>query len=137
MQELECQRHQLSPAEYTEEQDALRAAAEQGSLDGGEFTMLQELGTFHSLLIWGHDELPQPTEDPYIKGVEEWMSFAQAVSPPQCTEGIEIRVSNDFLVALQSKLKTPRMIFFAQVVCNGLRRCASGCTSWLSAALGN
>lgn len=87
MQELECQRHHLSPAEYTQEQEALRAAAEQGSFDGGEVTILQELGTFHSLLVWGHDELPQPTEDPYTRGIEEWLSFAQAVSSPNMDRG--------------------------------------------------
>lgn len=36
-------------------------------------------GTFDSVMVWGHDMMPAD-EDEYVKGVEEWIGFAEAVS---------------------------------------------------------
>ena len=36
--------------------------------------------TFDELIVWGHEVVPDDLENPYVKGVEEWMAFAQAVS---------------------------------------------------------
>ena len=47
--------------------------------DGQEpVKVLEENGTFEEILVWGHD-LPPPADDPFVKGVEEWIAFATAV----------------------------------------------------------
>ena len=35
--------------------------------------------TFEKFIVWGHDSLPDATSDPHIKGVQEWIAFAQKV----------------------------------------------------------
>jgi ribonuclease H2 subunit C len=39
-----------------------------------------EVSTFDQMMIWNHETTPESTEDPYVKGVEEWISMAEAVS---------------------------------------------------------
>jgi ribonuclease H2 subunit C len=37
-------------------------------------------GSFERIVVWRHDEKPNETEDQYIRGIQEWMGFAKAVS---------------------------------------------------------
>ena len=41
-----------------------------------------ELATFDEVTIWGQDMLPDAEDDPYAKGMDEWIKFAEAVSLP-------------------------------------------------------
>jgi len=34
-------------------------------------------------MVWNHETVPEASEDPYIKGMEEWMGMAEAVSSPE------------------------------------------------------
>jgi len=40
--------------------------------------ILEELSTFDEVIVWGHDQVPT-SEDPFVKGIEEWISFAEAI----------------------------------------------------------
>ncbi|KAL9113060.1 MAG: hypothetical protein Q9227_002672 [Pyrenula ochraceoflavens] len=40
--------------------------------------VMKTVGTFEELLVWGHDAAPA-ADDPFVKGVEEWTAFAEAV----------------------------------------------------------
>jgi len=40
----------------------------------------EEIATFEEIMVWGHDRSPDLQEDPYAKGIQEWMAFAEAVS---------------------------------------------------------
>jgi ribonuclease H2 subunit C len=40
--------------------------------------VLEETATFEDIIVWGHDILPT-NEDPFVKGIEEWISFAEAI----------------------------------------------------------
>jgi len=40
--------------------------------------VVEEVSTFNEMTIWGHDQIPA-SDDPLIKGVEEWISFAEAI----------------------------------------------------------
>lgn len=42
--------------------------------------ILEEKARFAELIVWGHDELPGKG-DVFVKGVEEWIAFAEAVCP--------------------------------------------------------
>lgn len=40
--------------------------------------VLEKQATFQEFVVWGHEVLPT-ADDPFIKGVEEWIQFAEAV----------------------------------------------------------
>jgi ribonuclease H2 subunit C len=40
--------------------------------------ILQSTATFSKITVWGHDMLPA-ADDPFVKGVEEWIAFAEAI----------------------------------------------------------
>jgi ribonuclease H2 subunit C len=40
--------------------------------------ILEINGTFEDLVVWGHEALPA-ADDTFVKGVEEWLQFAEAV----------------------------------------------------------
>lgn len=41
--------------------------------------LLKQVSRFDKITIWGHETLPLDEEDPYLKGMQEWMTFAQNV----------------------------------------------------------
>jgi ribonuclease H2 subunit C len=40
--------------------------------------ILETQGTFDDFIVWGHEALPA-ADDTFVKGVEEWLQFADAV----------------------------------------------------------
>jgi len=40
--------------------------------------VVEEVSNFDEMTIWGHDQLPA-SDDNFINGVEEWISFAEAI----------------------------------------------------------
>jgi ribonuclease H2 subunit C len=40
--------------------------------------ILEKQATFQEFVVWGHEALPA-ADDPFIKGVEEWIQFAETV----------------------------------------------------------
>jgi hypothetical protein len=44
-----------------------------------EVKIVEEEATFDEFMIWGHEALPEELADPYVRGMEEWMDFAQTV----------------------------------------------------------
>lgn len=45
----------------------------------GAVKVLEQKATFDEFMVWGHEQLP-PASDCYVKGVEEWIQFAEAVN---------------------------------------------------------
>lgn len=41
--------------------------------------VMEEVASFDSITLWGHDALPDDGDDPYARGIEEWIAFATAV----------------------------------------------------------
>lgn len=35
--------------------------------------------TFEEVILWGHESTPDSSGDPYVRGMEEWISFAEQV----------------------------------------------------------
>ena len=48
--------------------------------------VLEEIGTFDEMIVWGHEQVP---EDDYtfVRGVEEWIGFAEAMHSFDDEEG--------------------------------------------------
>lgn len=44
-----------------------------------EVKLAEEVGSFDEITIWSHESMPLETDDPYLKGVQEWMAFAKAM----------------------------------------------------------
>ena len=44
-----------------------------------EVQALEEMACFDKIVLWGHERMVEG-EDPFVKGVEEWIGFAEAVS---------------------------------------------------------
>lgn len=40
--------------------------------------IVEELSSFNEMVVWGHDQIPN-SEDNFVKGIEEWISFAAAI----------------------------------------------------------
>ncbi|PGH35658.1 hypothetical protein GX50_01506 [[Emmonsia] crescens] len=41
-------------------------------------TMLDKQGTFSGFMVWDHEKLPA-ADDPFVKGVSEWIRFAETI----------------------------------------------------------
>lgn len=63
----------LSPREEEEEEDFGEDEPEE------EVKVMQELASFDHITVWGHEVVPGDADNPYLKGIEEWMAFAKAV----------------------------------------------------------
>lgn len=44
-----------------------------------EAKVLEDVASFEELVIWGHEAMPED-DNAFVKGVEEWVKFAEAVS---------------------------------------------------------
>lgn len=44
-----------------------------------EETISEEAAQFDGVMVWDHGESPDGLSDPYLRGVEEWISFADTV----------------------------------------------------------
>ena len=52
---------------------------EEGEEEQEEVTMLNEIGSFDKVVIWNHESMVDG-DDAFVKGLGEWIGFAQAVS---------------------------------------------------------
>jgi len=41
--------------------------------------VLEEQATFDEVMVWGHEVVVDEGSDPYVRGVEEWIGFAEQV----------------------------------------------------------
>lgn len=46
--------------------------------DNGYAKVFEAQGSFDEVVLWGHEVVPSE-DDPYAKGIEEWISFAETV----------------------------------------------------------
>lgn len=44
-----------------------------------EIKVVEEQSVFEEIVVWGHEAV-MDEGDPYVRGVEEWIGFAEAVS---------------------------------------------------------
>lgn len=47
--------------------------------DEPEVGIMEEQSTFDDVMVWGHETVPEDGADPFVKGMEEWISFAEQV----------------------------------------------------------
>lgn len=44
-----------------------------------EVRVMQEQATFEEIVVWGHEVLPDGMADLYVRGMEDWIEFAESV----------------------------------------------------------
>ena len=54
-------------------------AGEEGEEEQEEATLLKEVGSFEKIVVWNHESMVNG-DDAFVKGVSEWIDFAEAVS---------------------------------------------------------
>jgi len=69
------------PAEPVDSMDPECEIMEDGEDAPEPVKVLEEAATFGEIMVWCHD-MPPPADDPFAKGVEEWIAFATAVRLP-------------------------------------------------------
>lgn len=52
---------------------------------------LEEIAEFEEVIVWNHEAIPSG-DDAFAKGMEEWIHFAEAVSPNLCGFHKEARI---------------------------------------------
>lgn len=60
-----------------------RSEVEEEERSPKPITLLQEEATFDELNVWGHDQVPAADDD-IVKGIEEYIGFAETVSLFYC-----------------------------------------------------
>ena len=50
--------------------------------DEPDVKIMEEQSEFNDLMLWGHEALPDDNVDPYVRGMEEWIAFADQVCYP-------------------------------------------------------
>ena len=54
---------------------------------------LDQVGTFDTLVVWDHEVLPD-NDDVYVRGIEEWIGFAETMHRTDETDGANSGISN-------------------------------------------
>ncbi|KAI9713221.1 MAG: hypothetical protein M1820_001207 [Bogoriella megaspora] len=44
-----------------------------------EVRIAEQSMVFDKFVVWGHETLPDPIQDPHIKGIQEWIAFAEKI----------------------------------------------------------
>lgn len=71
-----------SQPQKQDQQDVDDEEDEGGEEKEGEVKILEEHAEFEDLMVWGHEAVVDASEDCYVRGVEEWIGFAESVSFP-------------------------------------------------------
>jgi ribonuclease H2 subunit C len=50
--------------------------------DEPDVKIMEEQSEFDDIMLWGHEALPDDNADPYVRGMEEWIAFAEQVCYP-------------------------------------------------------
>lgn len=56
-----------------------------------EVKLLHQAASFDRFTVWGHESKPTDIEDSHIKGMQEWIQLAQAVSSSLCLASSNMR----------------------------------------------
>ncbi|KAL9059580.1 MAG: hypothetical protein Q9162_001085 [Coniocarpon cinnabarinum] len=77
--EFDRQTRDEDPASRREMEERLQDSIRRGDLDTDEMELLEEVAAVDKMVIWGHDDVPEASTDPFCKGVQEWVAMAEAV----------------------------------------------------------
>ena len=72
----------LSPSTKTDPRQSANPTESDDDPDDAEeeVGLYQEVSAFDDIISWAHESLPDQTTDVHIKGIQEWLQFAEKVS---------------------------------------------------------
>ena len=65
--------------EISQADKVVSAEHEEDEDEDEAINVIEEQASFDKVVLWGHESTPDGN-DPYAKGIEEWISFAETVS---------------------------------------------------------
>lgn len=60
---------------------------EEDETENVEVMVAERIGEFDEVVVWGHGGTVDEREDVYVRGVREWIGFAEAVHAEEDEEG--------------------------------------------------
>ncbi|KAI9798034.1 MAG: hypothetical protein M1835_005037 [Candelina submexicana] len=48
-------------------------------MEAQDTKVLEENASFDEIVVWGHEAVPETESDPYIRGLDEWIAFAETM----------------------------------------------------------
>ncbi|KAF2772779.1 ribonuclease H1 small subunit [Teratosphaeria nubilosa] len=76
---LESKRKAALPVPEIEQEDEEdEFAMREDGKEEEEVKLMEQMGTFDEAVVWGHENVPED-EDEYVKGIDEWIAFSQAM----------------------------------------------------------
>ncbi|KAK5121778.1 hypothetical protein LTR85_004653 [Meristemomyces frigidus] len=82
---LVSQKPVQKPHTHVDTETAERADDELDEEEPAEVKVMEQKGCFDEIMLWGHEVVPEE-DDEYVKGVEEWIAFAEAMHTNQRPE---------------------------------------------------
>ena len=75
---------------------------------------LSEVGSFDKIVVWGHESIAEG-DSPFIKGMDEWIKFAEAVSSQRSYScwrlyGLPLTQSLERCISLDSRVNRERAL---------------------------
>ncbi|CZR63243.1 uncharacterized protein PAC_13140 [Phialocephala subalpina] len=52
---------------------------DEGAEEEPEVKIVEEQSDFDSIMVWGHEAVPEDAADPYVKGMDEWIAFSEQI----------------------------------------------------------
>lgn len=76
--------HAHTPASENEDDDDDGMDEEDGDEAPEEVRIAEQIGEFDEVVVWGHGGVVDEGSDVFVRGVREWVGFAEAM---HCEEG--------------------------------------------------
>jgi hypothetical protein len=69
----------VEPDRSTRQEEADDVEVVENSEDQLQVGAMRGKATFDELMVWGHESTSDASADPYVRGMEEWVTFAEEV----------------------------------------------------------
>ena len=63
--------------------DSAKGEVEEEDEEEPEVKIMEEQSVFDEIMVWGHEAVMDES-DPYVRGMEEWIGFAEQVCRSGC-----------------------------------------------------
>ncbi|KAI1336632.1 ribonuclease H2, subunit C [Xylariaceae sp. FL0016] len=82
----ETQPEPQSPREMTEDVEII-----EDPNDELQVGAMQSKATFHEVVVWDHETTADPIADPYLRSMEEWVSFAAKIHSSEADSSLSAK----------------------------------------------
>ncbi|KAK0119823.1 hypothetical protein ONS95_011255 [Cadophora gregata] len=69
----------LPRAPVQTQNDQVEGEEEEEEDEEPEVKVMEEQAGFEEIVVWGHEMIPDGMADPYVRGLEDWIAFAESI----------------------------------------------------------